>query len=132
MLFDVQAALAEILAAPIATPATSATPTSEIAPVSQVSRVSQSQPPEIQAPAKAANVDQFTASEPPSAPEPSRPQRDAFPYGRNFDGRPRTWTGKVVSLDEWRRLSDWDKHGSTGKVWNGITRQWEPMDGGAA
>ncbi|WP_164887689.1 hypothetical protein [Paenirhodobacter populi] len=69
-------------------------------------------------------------ADPPRA--PPRQNTDAFPYGRNFDGRPRTWTGKVVSLDEWRRLSDWDKHGSSGKVWNGITRQWEPMDGGAA
>ncbi|GGE17399.1 hypothetical protein SAMN05421774_10447 [Gemmobacter megaterium] len=25
--------------------------------------------------------------------------------------RPMTWTGKVVSLDAWRRLSAWDRHG---------------------
>lgn len=90
--------------------------------------------PEKETPSLPVEALPLRAPEPPtpSAPEPSRPQPDAFPYGRNFDGRPRTWTGKVVSLDEWRRLSDWDKHGSSGKVWNGITRQWEPMDGGAA
>lgn len=57
---------------------------------------------------------------------------DNFQQGHcRITGRPRTWTGRVVSLDEWRRLSAWDRHGSTGKLWNGITRQWEP-DGGAA
>ena len=28
-------------------------------------------------------------------------------------------------MDEWHALSEWDRHGSTGKMWNGITRQWE-------
>lgn len=52
--------------------------------------------------------------------------RADFPHGQAVCGRPKTWTGKVVSLDEWRLLSEWEKHGSTGKVWNGLTRKWEP------
>jgi hypothetical protein len=61
------------------------------------------------------------------------PARDADggPYGKAAGGWQRTWTGKVVSLADWRNLSEWERHGSTGKMWNGLTRQWEP-DGGAA
>ena len=40
-------------------------------------------------------------------------------------GRVLTWTGRVVSLDEWRRLSTWDRHGPDGRHWNGQTRKWE-------
>lgn len=69
----------------------------------------------------------------PSAPAHSRADGNSpFRHGRSVAGIPVTWTGKVVSLDEWRRLSEWERHGSTGKVWNGLTRQWEPMGGGAA
>lgn len=57
--------------------------------------------------------------------DPPQPAPEAFPYGVGITGTPRTWTGRVVSLDEWRRLSDWDRHGSTGKIWNGLTRKWE-------
>ena len=57
---------------------------------------------------------------PPNAP-------DASPYGQTFTGLQRTWTGKVVSLDEWRRLSNWDRHGSTGRMWYGLTQQWEAI-----
>ena len=56
---------------------------------------------------------------------------DAFTHGKGINGTPRTWTGRVVSLDEWRRLSDWERHGSTGKLWNGLTQQWEPLEGRA-
>ncbi len=65
----------------------------------------------------------------PSAPAPSR---DADTPPLTDTGRVKTWTGKIVSLDDWRNMSDWERHGSTGKLWNGITRQWEPMNGGAA
>ena len=47
------------------------------------------------------------------------------PYGHAVGGSPKTWTGKIVSLAEWRELSEWDKHGSTGKMWNGLTQKWE-------
>jgi hypothetical protein len=68
----------------------------------------------------------------PFAPKPSAPDAsDPFRHGRSINGTPLTWTGRIVSLDEWRRLSEWERHGSTGQEWNGLTRQWEP-DGGAA
>jgi len=62
---------------------------------------------------------------PPSRP-PDRPDPETLPYGRGVSGSPRTWSGRVVSLDEWRRLTEWEKHGSTGKTWSGLTRRWEP------
>ena len=46
-------------------------------------------------------------------------------HGFAINGRPKTWTGKIVSLDAWRQLSEWEKHGSGGKMWNGLTRHWE-------
>lgn len=125
MFFDVQAALAEILndTPEAAIPAISAIPPGRIAGIAGIA----AGPAEIPAPAE---VLPFPAQ--PSAPEASRQDLDDFPHGHcRITGRPRTWTGRVVSLDEWRRLSAWDRDGSTGKLWNGITRQWEP-DGGAA
>jgi hypothetical protein len=53
------------------------------------------------------------------------PSAGTYPYGRSTGGNPRTWTGKIVSLSEWRKLSEWERNGSTGKQWNGLTRQWE-------
>jgi hypothetical protein len=52
---------------------------------------------------------------------------DAFPYGTacTLGDAPRTWTGRIVSLDEWRRLTEWEKHGQNGRHWNGITQTWE-------
>lgn len=48
-------------------------------------------------------------------------------------GRVRTWTGRVVSLEAWRRLSTWDRHGPNERHWDGRTASWEwPEDGGSA
>ncbi len=129
-MFDLDAALAEIVALPPATVATPATNGANVAKVAGVAAPHAENNPQAQP----AEVTPFPTPEPPqpSRPAPSRPEPDAFPYGHSVDGQPLTWTGKVVSLAEWKRLSDWDKHGSTGKVWNGLTRAWEPMDGGAA
>lgn len=46
-----------------------------------------------------------------------RPKPEAFPYGTacNIGDAPRTWTGRIVSLDEWRRLTEWEKHGPNGR-----------------
>ncbi len=124
MLFDVDAALAEIVAHDTATPATTATNPPEMRLVSQMSPLSQRRAAE--------NKPQ------PLHPAPSRPEPDAFPCGVSTTGRPRTWTGKIVSLDDWRRLTDWDKHGSTGKLFCGACREWvmpggcPHTDGGAA
>jgi hypothetical protein len=115
MLFDAQAALAEILAAPVATPATPATNTPEMPPVSQVSRLSQSQPAEIPAPATVLPI-----TPPPGTPAPSRDEGDTFRHGHSFEGSPRTWTGRIVSLDEWQRLSAWDRHGPNVRLFRGI------------
>ncbi len=51
-----------------------------------------------------------------------------MPYGCDCGGRPKTWTGQIVSLSNWKRLSAWERHGSTGKKWNGLTGQWEPEE----
>ncbi|MFD1156964.1 hypothetical protein [Roseovarius aestuarii] len=48
-----------------------------------------------------------------------------YPNGTSPGGRPVTYTGKVVSLDAWRRLSEWEKHGPDGWQWNGKTQNWE-------
>ena len=31
----------------------------------------------------------------------------------------------VVSLEDWRTLTEWERHGPNGRHWNGITRKWE-------
>lgn len=46
-------------------------------------------------------------------------------YGLSVAGNPKTWTGRVVSISEWRKLSEWDRHGPNGRLWNGLTRSWE-------
>lgn len=64
---------------------------------------------------------------------PSHPAHhpEAFPNGVcRFTGRPRTWTGKVVSLEDWRRLSDWEREGPAGRLFCGICRAWVAQDGG--
>jgi hypothetical protein len=54
------------------------------------------------------------------------PQANDMRHGFAVNGRPKTWTGKIVSLDAWRQLPEWEKHGSSGKMWNGKTQRWEP------
>lgn len=39
----------------------------------------------------------------------------ARPYGASVGGRPLTYTGRVVSLEAWRTLTDWEKHGPRGR-----------------
>ena len=58
-------------------------------------------------------------------PERTQPVSEDFKHGLSIGGRPMTWTGKVVSLEDWRQLSEWEKHGPDGRVWNGKTQQWE-------
>ena len=55
---------------------------------------------------------------------------DMWRHGVSVGGHPLTWTGRVVPLAEWHRLSDWERHGPRGEHWNGLTGQWED-DGGA-
>lgn len=60
-----------------------------------------------------------------AAATPSLVSEDPFRCGRAFTGDPKTWTGRIVSLDAWRRLTDWEKYGPDGRLWNGITKKWE-------
>ena len=46
------------------------------------------------------------------------------PQAETAGGRVTTWTGRVVSLDEWRRLTAWQRHGPNGRHWCGITSTW--------
>jgi hypothetical protein len=57
----------------------------------------------------------------PSAPAPSR---DADTPPLTDTGRVKTWTGKIVSLDDWRNMSEWERHGPKGRIWCGIHREW--------
>lgn len=118
MLFDVQSALAEILRATRATSATAATTGQNVASVAGVA----ARQPKIQTPAK---VLPFVAQ--PSARAQKQDDGGGFPHGVcDFTDRPRTWTGKVVALDEWRRLSDWEREGSAGQLWCGVCSVWVP------
>lgn len=45
-------------------------------------------------------------------------------YGFAISGRPKTWTGQIVSLDEWRRLTPWQKHGADDQLWCGVCKSW--------
>ena len=53
------------------------------------------------------------------------PSHGPVPDKVGVGGRPVTWTGKVVSLEDWRNLTEWERHGPNGRMWNGKTQQWE-------
>ena len=64
-------------------------------------------------------------------PKPEKVEREDpehFPHGVSVTGSPKTWTGRVVPVDDWRNLTEWEKHGPNGRHWNGITQNWEPPD----
>jgi len=61
----------------------------------------------------------------PAPQPPQKPSAETFPHGQSFTGQPKTWTGRIVSVEEWRTLTDWDRNGPNGQMWNGITRRWE-------
>jgi len=62
--------------------------------------------------------------------DPARPARadlsdlGPFRHGRAAGDRPVTWTGRVVSLADWRDLTAWERDGPDGWLWNGITQRW--------
>ena len=47
-----------------------------------------------------------------------------FDHGVSVAGRPLTWTGRVVSLAEWRNLTEWERQGQTGRSWCGVAGEW--------
>lgn len=114
MWFDPYAQLAEIVGHPPATSATTATQVQPARPVSQMSRVSQ-------------GADAEKPSTPANVASVATPQ--TFPHGLSFAGSPVTWTGRVVSLDEWRRLTAWERHGPEGRRWCGINQNWTKLKG---
>lgn len=105
--FDTQAALAKIENQRGA-PATSATPATQKGQnrphVAEVADVAVAQP---EIPKKQSVVDDA-----------------AVDAQKSVGGRPMTWTGKVVSLAEWREMSGWEKHGPQGRVWDPIAQEW--------
>jgi len=96
MWFDVQAALAEIEGGEI--------------PAPEICRPATSATPATK-PAHVADVASVATPE-------------GFPHGVSIAGNLCTWTGRVVSLDAWRLLSEWERHGPNGRHWDGITRDW--------
>lgn len=52
------------------------------------------------------------------------PYAGMFVHGTSTGGRPRTWTGRVVSFTEWRKLSVWQRDGPDGRMFCGCCWQW--------
>lgn len=131
--FDVRAALARALehesseseAHHAAKPAKLAKREAEDSPVSQNSRNSQFAGGKIEKLGGGRNPPTSEALHPHQQPPPDK---GPVPHKVGVGGRPVTWTGKVISLDEWRRLSDWERHGPNGRMWNGQTQQWEQAE----
>jgi len=121
--FDATAALAEIQAgekpgfdhAPGANRANRANPATQISTNSTIST-----PPALE-----------LQPDPETPQDPQRSKPETFPYGRAFGGLPKTWTGCVVSLEEWRGLSEWERHGPGGRLFCGICRVWIAAGGNA-
>ena len=124
MWLDAHAVLAEIMRDH---PATTATTATKVLAVSQESRLSQPPQPETHM-ANVANVADVAASRLQRVEQNSSPE--AFPHGTAFNrgDAPLTWTGRIVSLADWRSMTDWEKHGPNGRHWNGITKCWVPPD----
>ena len=121
MWLDAHAVLAEIMRDH---PATTATTATKALAVSQESRLSQLPQPKTHM----ANVADVAASRLQRVEQNSSPE--AFPHGTAFNrgDAPLTWTGRIVSLADWRSMTDWEKHGPNGRHWNGITKCSVPPD----
>jgi hypothetical protein len=123
MWFDARAKLAEIAGHPPATSATIATQAPAVRPVSRLSQLSQPPQPEKAASrvAEVANV---------ATPLPSAEgETDMWRHGVSVAGNPLTWTGRIVSLNAWRDLTEWERHGPNGRHWCGIKQSWIRTEG---
>lgn len=107
MWFDAQAALEHLDGAEM--PRSNFTPPAE------------PQTPRVANVAGVAGVRAEIPKTPPSAKSPET----AFPYGASAGGRPLTYTGRVVSLEAWRNLTEWERHGPRGRVWSARSKKWE-------
>lgn len=78
-------------------------------------------------PVKSVNSVLFEGVAPQPQPAKEKPQ-ETFPYGMacGMGDMPRTWTGRVVSLADWRNLTDWERNGPKGMLWCGKRKQWVP------
>jgi len=92
--------------------------------VSVLSEGGRADPAPLDMPRRVAEV--ATVATPPARMSEPKPSAETFPHGTacNLGDAPRTWTGRIVSLDEWRRLTEWEKHGQNGRHLCGITREW--------
>lgn len=67
---------------------------------------------------------QSAAPSPSRQERPSAPNAGAFRHGRSGAGDPLTWTGRIVSLDAWRALSEWERRGPGVRLWCGCCSAW--------
>lgn len=109
MWFDAQAALAELEGGDMP-------PSDPPAHVARVAPVARDEKPEP----CVAHVERVARPQPPNP--------ETFKHCMTPEGRPRTWTGRIVSMDEWLRLTEWERNGPRGRMWNGLTRQWEELE----
>jgi len=109
MWFDAQAALGNLgdNAAPPSAPALPDKRETQLAGIAEIA-VSEASAPET----------------PPSA----TPHPMALTHGKSVGGRPLTYTGRVVSLGAWRSLSNWERHGPRGRIWDGVAKQWRQVE----
>ena len=56
---------------------------------------------------------------------PQKPSAETFSHGLSVTGQPKTWTGRIVTFADWPTLSEWEKHGPNGRLWNGKTQRWD-------
>lgn len=142
MLFDVQAALAEILNTPAGY-----CDTRDICDL-KAQQLQQSQLAIVSAPTDVTTSPAQLASLPMAQPSnrDNRRYRSAHPdeitqlpapasRSRQVDASPdahgycHTWTGRAVRLDEWRQLGAWDRHGPAGRLFCGICKAWVSREG---
>ena len=62
---------------------------------------------------------------PPTRKSEPKPSTETFRHGLSVTGQPLTWTGRIVSLADWRDLTALERDGPNGRHWNGITQCWE-------
>ena len=65
-----------------------------------------------------------------AAPPAESPEPEISRHGESVAGHPLTWTGRIVALDEWRRLTEWERHGPNGRLWCSISQSWEWFENG--